>query len=43
MQEELGEVNERYDELAKDRHEVGRQGLRGGGLGGRLPGHRVEI
>ena len=25
------------------RHQVGGQGLRGGGLGGRLPGHRVEI
>ena len=25
------------------RHKVGGQGLRGGGLGGRLPGHRVEI
>ena len=25
------------------RHQVGGQGLRGGRLGGRLPGHRVEI
>ena len=25
------------------RHQVGGQGLQGGGLGGRLPGHRVEI
>ena len=25
------------------RHEVGGQGLRGGGLGSRLTGHRVEI
>ena len=25
------------------RRQVGGQGLRGGGLGGRLPGHRVEI